>query len=105
MFIIVRKSDASIQKIADNKITTNHIANDSANSILLDVIEAANYDEKQTIAYNCIYYIFDGELHLRITNKETIVYKGDAVFIEKGMTVALKGTFKAITISHPELRL
>ena len=105
MFMVIRKSNASVPKITGSKIATDYITKDISEQVALAVIEGADYDEKETTDVNRIYYIFDGQLQLFVRDKEAVLYAGDAFFIEKGMTYEMKGTFKAIAVNQPGLRI
>ena len=105
MFMVIRKSDTYVRKTSESKDITDYIPSDIADRVSLEVMEVVDYAESEIAEYNRIYYVFDGELQLLLNDKETLLYKGDAAFFEKGMAFALKGTFKVFIISHPELHL
>lgn len=102
MFTVIRNTMQSVSNISDEKNSLN----DSINldeKISLNVVEATDYHEKTKSAYNRIYYVSDGLIKLLINGQEIFLQKGDACFIEKGMTFELSGTFSVIIVSHPPL--
>jgi ethanolamine utilization protein EutQ (cupin superfamily) len=103
--MVVRKNDTRVRKISDNNLAMNEIAADISENVSLAVLEVEDYDETETTKYNRIYYVFDGLLHLIINGKESLLQKGDAFFIERGMTFQMKGTFKAMSVNQPALQL
>lgn len=103
--MVVRKTDTKVRKVADIPTSEELLANDISEKISLAVIEVTDYDETETTTYNRIYYIFDGLLHLIINGKETLLQKGDAFFVEKGMCFQMQGTFKAMCVNQPALMI
>ena len=102
--MVIKKSETPVKKISDDKMSLNEIV-DIDEKVSLNVTEAVDYNERTTAEYSRIYYIYDGLMQLSINNRELELGKGDACFVEKGMTFALKGTFKVITVSQPPLHL
>lgn len=101
MFKVVRKSEASIRKIAGNKIAVNYITKDISPGVSFATAEATNYYEKETTPYNRIYFVLGGRLVLVFDNEEILLEEGDLCFIEKGTIYEMKGTFKAAIINQP----
>ena len=99
MFIIGRKSEVRIRKNV-----VNNIQEDIADAILkgfsFDFLEVTNFQQKFRMDYHLVYYVFDGELFFEINKGEYFLQKGDAVFVEKGMSYEMKGTFKAVAINR-----
>ena len=104
MFMVLRKSDTGTKKITEGKKPLSEIVNIDV-KVSLDVIEVKDYREKITAAYNRIYYIAAGSMELFIRDREILLQKGDACFVEKGTTLELAGTFEVIIIGQPQLRL
>lgn len=100
MFVVVQKSDQSRKKIPDKNENNDQVLNDSLNSLSIDVFEEADYYEKGKAAFNRIYEVYDGELHVIINEQEMIIYKGDSIFIGKGTSFEMRGTFKAVAINR-----
>jgi len=101
MFKVIRKSEASIRKIADNKTATNYITKDISSQMSFATIEAIDYFEKETSSYNRIYYVLKGTLQLMFGKQEISLQGEDSCFVEKGTTYEMKGTFKAIVVNQP----
>ncbi len=99
MFIVVRKSTSSSIKNKDRDTKLFNDISNPSNNISLDVIEVEDYFEKGKASFNRVYHVFDGELQLAINDQQTTLYKGDGVFIQKGMTYEMKGTFKAVAVN------
>jgi mannose-6-phosphate isomerase class I len=102
MYIVVRKSQKGIKKISDEKKQLNEIV-PIDQRISLDVAEVVDHHEKTKAAYNRIYYVSDGQMQIYFNNQHINLEKGDACFVEKGMSFELKGTFSVIIVSHPPL--
>ncbi len=101
MFKIVRKSDATIRKIAENKMAINLITKDITPNVSLAVTEATNYFEREIAEYNRIYYVTEGVLTLKFDNNKNDLEVGDSCFISKGTTYEMSGTFKAVIVNQP----
>ena len=102
MFIIARKSQASVKKIFDEKKSIDEIVPQDQ-KISLDIADVKNHYEKTKAAFNRIYYVSEGLMHLSIKNQDFELHKGDACFVEKGTIFELRGTFNVIIVSHPPL--
>lgn len=101
MFIVARKNDVRIRKSVENKALSQNVEELLFKGLSIDFIEVTDFDMKFVAAYHLIYYVSEGTMHLIINDKNTYtLLKGDAVFVEKGMTYRLKGTFKATTINR-----
>ncbi|MCL5438778.1 MAG: cupin domain-containing protein [Patescibacteria group bacterium] len=101
MFKVVRKSEVTIRKIADNKIAISFITKDISKDVSLATTEATDYYEKETAYYNRIYYVLEGNLILVFNNEEVTLNVGDVCYVEKGTKYEMKGTFKAIIVNQP----
>lgn len=101
MFKVIRKSEATVRKIADNKTAANYITKEISKDVSLATTEAQEYYEEETANYNRIYFVLEGELLLQFENQEVSLLEGDTCFIEKGTTYEMKGTFKAVMINQP----
>jgi mannose-6-phosphate isomerase-like protein (cupin superfamily) len=104
MFTVIKNTKHPIQKISDEKKSLHELVN-LDEKISLNVVEAIDYHEKTTAAFNRIYYISEGLMRLYINNQEIELQKGDACLVEKGMIFELQGTFTVIIVSHPPLQL
>jgi len=101
MFTVVRKSEAKIRQIADNKIARNFITKEISPNVSLAVTEADNFEENEHAEYDRIYYVLDGVANL-VFDEETIqLEKDDCCFVNAGTTYTLSGTFKAIIVNQP----
>ena len=101
MFIVARNNDIRVRKSTKNGHFGQNVEELLFKGLSFDFIEVDDIDIKLTAAYHLIYYVSDGTMHLIINDKNTYtLLKGDAVFVEKGMTYRLKGTFKATTINR-----
>ena len=101
MFKVVKKSEANVRIIADNKIAIDFITKDITKEISLAIIETNKYHGKEISAYNRIYFVIEGELHLIIDKKEVSLTSGDTCFIGKHTSYEMKGTCKTIVIDQP----
>lgn len=101
MYRVVRRPEALVRKIAENKVAVNYITKDISQEVSLAIIEATDYYEKETTAYNRIYYVLDGTLVLVFNGEEMSLHVGDTCFIEKGMTYEMKGTFEVVVVNQP----
>lgn len=101
MIKVIRKSEASVRKITDNKIVLNYITKDISPDVSFAITQAKNYSEKETIIYNRVYYVLEGTLLLSNNGQEISLGEGDSCFLEKGTEYTMKGTFKAIIVNQP----
>lgn len=101
MYKIIRKSDTSIRKIAENKVAINYVTRDLTSEVSLATTEAIDYYEKETANYNRIYFVLEGQLILTFDNQEVVLDKDDVCYVGKGTTYEMKGTFKAIMVNQP----
>jgi mannose-6-phosphate isomerase-like protein (cupin superfamily) len=99
MFVVVRKSDPSRKKISGNNENIDRASNNLLNTFSLDIFEETDYREKGKASFNRIYEIYDGELHVIIDDQEIILQKGDSIFIGKGTSFEMRGTFKAVAVN------
>ena len=103
MFIIARKSQDSVKKIFDEKSINEIVPQDQ--KISLDIADVKNHYERTKAAFNRIYYVSEGLMHLHIKNQDFELHKGDACFVEKGTIFELQGTFSVFIVSHPPLSI
>lgn len=101
MYKVVRKSEGSVRKIADNKIAINYITKDITSDVSLAITETTDYFEKEEAKYNRIYYILSGVLTLEFESESIKLFEGDSCFVAKGTNYTMKGTFKAIIVNQP----
>lgn len=101
MYKIVKKSDAVLRVIADNKKSFNYITKDISPGLSLAVTEGNNFSEVEFAKYNRIYYVIDGELLLAFDGEENVLSLGDSCYISKGTEYTMSGTFKAIVVNQP----
>jgi hypothetical protein len=99
MFMLVRKSDRVAKKFDDKESAFDQSTLDALKSLSIDNFEETDYYGKGTAAFNRVYEVYEGELHVIINELEYVLHKGDSIFIEKGMTFEMKGTFKMIAIN------
>src|SRR5258708_5664122 len=104
MFIIAKKDQKSSHKVLVTKKKYDEII-PFHERISFDIADVSNHYEKIKAAYNRIYYVSEGVMHVCINDEIFILEKGDGCFIEKGMIFALQGTFSVIVVSHPSLVL
>src|SRR5258708_5432495 len=101
MFKVVTKSEASVRKIAENKIARNYITKHISPEISFATTEATNYFEQETSEYNRIYYVMEGILKLVIDGQEISLHEGDSCYIEKNTPYEMRGTFNAVIVNQP----
>lgn len=101
MIKVVKKSEGTFHKIADNKVAINLITKEVTKDVSLAVIEANNYNEVETTLYDRIYYVTEGELILINDDGKYAMNTGDSCFIPKGTTYTMSGTFKLLVINQP----
>ena len=104
MHKIVRKSEAMIRKIADDKFAVNYITKNISPSVSLAILEGKDCKEEVIAEYNRIYYVLKGELILIFDSEKVFLEKGDSCFISKDTKYGMSGTFKIIVINQPAFR-
>lgn len=100
MFVIARKTEVRVRKTIDNENMLQDVSGTLLNKIAIENIEGTDFSSKLHAEYNVINYLYEGELLLEINNKQYTLIKGDAFFIEKGMTYVMRGTFKAMCLNR-----
>ena len=101
MFKVVRRTETTVRRIADNKTAANYITKDISKNVSLATTEATNYYEKEAADYNRIYYVLEGNLILVFNTEEVALNVSDVCYVEKGTKYEMKGTFKAIIVNQP----
>lgn len=101
MYKIIRKSEATVRQIADNKIALNYVTKELSPEVSLAVTEATDYYEKEVTDYNRIYYVLEGKLSLTFDGDEVKLTGGDSCFVGEGTEYEMHGTFKAVMINQP----
>lgn len=101
MIKLIKKSEGTVHKIAENKIATNLLTKEITKDVSLATIEATNFGEEETTLYNRMYYVTEGELTLVNDGKKYVMNPGDSCFIPKGTIYLMSGTFKLLVINSP----
>lgn len=101
MYKIVKKSEGTLHKIAENKQAMNYITKNITSDFSLAVIKAENFDEMETATYNRIYYVLSGQLELTFDGVKNILKSGDTCYLQKGSKYQMSGTFGTIVINQP----
>ncbi len=101
MYRVIKKSEGTIRRIAENKIAINYITRDISPDVSLVLTEGKDYSEKERTPYNRIYYVLDGELVLTFGNEKISLHEGDSCFISRGSTYGMSGSFRVIVVNQP----
>lgn len=101
MYKIVRKSEAKIRKVAENKTAYNLITKEHTPKVSLAVIEGKNYKDIIMAEYNWIYFVIDGVMTLKFGNEKYSLEPGDSCYVTKGQKYEMSGTFKSVIVSQP----
>lgn len=101
MYKIVRKSEAIIRKIANNKTAYNYITKEFSPGVSLAVIEGINYDSPIIAEQNWIYFILEGEMKLEFKEKQVSLKEGDVCYVSRGEQYRMIGTYRAIIVCQP----
>ncbi len=101
MYKVVRKSEATLRIIAENKKSLNFITKEISPDVSLAITEGKDYSEEETAKYNRIYFVLTGKLTLTFVNEKIVLNKEDSCYISKGMKYIMSGTFKAIVVNQP----
>ena len=101
MYKIVRKSEAVLRKITDNKTALNYITKEYSPNVSLAVIEGINYDAPVSAEQSWIYYILEGEMKLGFKENQVSLNKGDVCYVSKGELFQMSGTYRAIIVCQP----
>lgn len=90
MHKVIKSSDATVRRIADNKTAANFITKEVSPELSFATTEATDYYEKETTAYNRIYYVLEGSLTLKIDGENMELTVGDACFKAKTLLMRCK---------------
>jgi ethanolamine utilization protein EutQ (cupin superfamily) len=101
MYKVVKAAEGIVRTIADNKSVNNLITKDISPGMSLATTKATDYYEKETAAYDRIYYVLEGRLDLSFDHQTTAIDKSDACFIARGTEYEMRGTFEAVVINQP----
>ena len=101
MYKVIRKSEATVRHIADNKIAFNYVTKELSPAVSLAVTEAIDYYEQEATDYDRIYYVLEGELDLNFDGSDVRLAVGDSCFVAKGTEYEMRGSFKAVMVNQP----
>jgi len=101
MYKIVRKSEAKVRQIAQNKTADNYITKETTPVFSFATTKGDDYFEKIKVGYNRLYFVLEGELRLTFNGKEERLKKDDSIYIEKNTEYEMNGTFNVAVINEP----
>lgn len=101
MYKVIKKDETILHKIAQNKKAMNYITKEVTPHVSLALIEAEDYLETETTAYNRIYFVTEGKMYLTFEGVKHVLDTGDSCFIAKGTSYQMGGTFKTLVINQP----
>lgn len=101
MHKVVRKSDAFVRNITDNKTATNYITKDFSPGVSLATTKASDFQEDQMAKYNRVYFVIEGELTLDFEDESVTLKANDSCFVSKGTEYSMSGTFNAVVVNQP----
>lgn len=87
MHKVIKASEGVARQVAKNKIVNNLVTKETSPAVSLATTDATHYYEKEVCAYDRIYYMLEGELHINSDGQESTLHVGDACFIAKGYYV------------------
>jgi mannose-6-phosphate isomerase-like protein (cupin superfamily) len=100
-FKVVKKGDATVRRIANNKRAYNFITKEISPKVSLARIEAEKFEGEIVIEQDFIYYVLEGQLTLKFGDNVVVLNPNDSCFVPKNSTYKMSGTFKTIVVSQP----
>jgi len=101
MYKVVRKAEALVRQVSDNKTATNFITKEISPNVSLAVIDNKGFYGEVTVESDRIYYIVSGKLSLEFSGEKVELNEGDACFISHGSSYLLSGDCKVVTVDQP----
>ncbi len=101
MYKVVRKVEALVRQVSDNKTATNFITKEISPNVSLAVIDNKGFYGEVTVESDRIYYIVSGKLSLEFSGEKVELNEGDACFISHGSSYLLSGDCKVVTVDQP----
>jgi mannose-6-phosphate isomerase-like protein (cupin superfamily) len=101
MHKIIRKAEAAVRKVSDDKTVENFVTKEISPNISLAVVENKGYYGEVKIETDRIYYIISGKLILEFNDEKVELDEGDACFISSGSSFIFSGDCKVVTVDQP----
>lgn len=101
MYKIIRKQEASVRQITENKTVRSFITKDISPDVSLAVIKNKGHFREVVAKNNRIYYVLEGKLVLDFDNKEIELNKNDVCFISRGTKYDMSGDCRVIAVDQP----
>jgi len=101
MYKVIKKSEASLRIITENKRSLNFITKNINPEVSLAITEGEKYFEEEIAKYNRIYFVLEGQLILTFDKEKIILEINDCCYIDKGTKYTMSGTFKTIVVNQP----
>ena len=101
MYKVIRKQDASVIQVTENKTATSFVTKDFSPDVSLAVIENKGHFGKVIADNNRIYYVLMGKLILVFQEGTVELDVGDACFISRGSVYDMSGDCKVVTVDQP----
>ena len=101
MYKVVRKTEALVRQVGDNKTVINFITKEISPDVSLAVVDNKGFYGKVTVEGDRIYYVMSGKLLLEFSSEKVELNKGDSCFISHGSSYILSGDCKIITVDQP----
>lgn len=92
MYKIIKAGKAKIRKLETNQHIYDLIGTDENSNVSLSIIESAESTQKFVASQDTIHYILDGTMAI----DDLVLEKGDCCLFQKGDSVIVSGTFRAL---------
>lgn len=93
--------DEAVVRAASAKSILNYVTKDLSTVTSLSVVEAKDCKESEVCAYDRMYFVLEGTLHIEAGNHTSEIGSEEACFIDKGTEYTMSGSFKAIVVNVP----
>jgi mannose-6-phosphate isomerase-like protein (cupin superfamily) len=101
MYKIIRKSEAVVRQVSENKVVINFITKEISPNVSLAIIDNKGFYGEVIVDNDRIYYIVSGKLILEFNGEKKELNEGDSCFISCGSSYIMSGDCTAVTVDQP----
>ena len=103
-YTLITKKDSIFRQISESKAANNYITKDISPNFSLATTSGFNCLEKEITQYDRIYFVLTGVLELSFGEDKITVNPNDSIFIKRGTTYTISGTFNTVLVNQPAFK-
>ena len=101
---LITKKDSIFRQISEFKTANNYITKDTSPNFSLATTSGFNCLETEITQYDRIYFVLTGVLELSFGEDKITINPNDSIFIKKGTTYTISGTFNVVVANQPAFK-